>query len=148
MKKRSKKRVGATSKKRTGNKAGMLAEYGGLAIGGIAASKVANIKLPIALPAPIQSALPLIIGVLIAKKPGFVGALGKGMIAAGGAKLIGALVPQLGVGAAMVDEGIQDYMIEGADGYALAGATDGTSNIGATSYALAGVDNDDNTVFG
>lgn len=146
--KKSKKKVGATPKKRPGNKSGMLAEYGGLAIGGIAASKVANIKLPIALPAPIQSALPLIIGVMIAKKPGFVGAMGKGMIAAGGAKLIGALVPQLGVGAAMVDEGIQDYMIEGADGYALAGASDGTANIGATSYALAGVDIDDNAVFG
>jgi hypothetical protein len=43
------------------------------------------------------------------------------------------------------DDMISDYMIEGADTYALAGATE---SVGATTYALAGVDRPDSEVFG
>ncbi len=125
-----------------------LTQFAGLAIGGAAASKVSNIKLPVNLPAPIQSALPLILGVFLAGKKGMIGDIGKGMVAAGGAKLINALVPSLGIGSD--DSMIQDYMIEGADGYALAGAMEDTTapSIGNTSYALAGVDRSDSEVFG
>jgi len=115
-----------------------LQEYAGLAAGAVAASKVANIKLPVALPPVVQSALPLILGVMLAKKPGFIGAIGKGMIAVGGTKVIAAVAPQLGIGLAA--EGMGDFMIEGADTYALAGA-EGGSGVGNTSYALAGLGN-------
>lgn len=113
-----------------------LAEYGGLTIGAVAAAKVANIKLPVALPPVVQSALPLLIGAFLAKKPGFVGNIGKGMIAVGGTKVLAAVAPQLGIGLAA--EGMGDFMIEGADTYALAGAETG-NGMGNTSYALAGM---------
>lgn len=122
-------------------------EYAGLTIGAIAAAKVANVKLPVALPAPVQAALPLIVGALIANRPGLVGSIGKGMIAVGGTKLVGALAPNLGISQdfAVENDMISDYMIEGADTYALAGATE---SVGATTYALAGVDRKDNEMFG
>jgi len=121
-------------------------EYAGLTLGAIAASKVANIKLPINLPAPIQAALPILVGALLANRTGIVGSVGKGMVAVGGTKLIGALAPNLGIGQNdESDDMISDYMIEGADTYALAGATE---SVGATTYALAGVDRSDNLMFG
>jgi hypothetical protein len=122
-------------------------EYAGLTLGAVAASKVANIKLPINLPAPIQAALPILVGALLANRPGIVGSVGKGMVAVGGTKLIGALAPNLGIGQNddSSDDMISDYMIEGADTYALAGATE---SVGATTYALAGVDRPDNMMFG
>lgn len=113
-----------------------LAEYAGLAAGAVAASKVANIKLPVALPPVVQSALPLVLGIMLAKKSGFVGNIGKGMIAVGGVKVLASLAPQLGIGLAA--EGMGDFMIEGADTYALAGA-DASNGMGNTSYALAGM---------
>jgi hypothetical protein len=121
-------------------------EYAGLTLGAVAASKVANIKLPINLPAPIQAALPILVGALLANRPGIVGSVGKGMVAVGGTKLIGALAPNLGIGQNdESDDMISDYMIEGTDTYALAGATE---SVGATTYALAGVDRRDNEMFG
>jgi hypothetical protein len=122
-------------------------EYAGLTLGAVAASKVANIKLPVALPAPVQSALPILVGALLANRPGIVGSIGKGMIAVGGTKLIGALAPGMGIGQndETSDDMISDYMIEGADTYALAGATE---SVGATTYALAGVDRPDSEMFG
>lgn len=122
-------------------------EYAGLTIGAIAAAKVANVKLPVNLPAPVQAALPLLVGALIANRPGLVGSIGKGMIAVGGTKLVGALAPNLGISADMTesDDMISDYMIEGTETYALAGATE---SVGATTYALAGVDRKDNEMFG
>jgi hypothetical protein len=121
-------------------------ETAGLTLGAVAAAKVSSIKLPVALPAPVQAALPLVLGVFLSSRPGFVGALGKGMIAAGGVKLLGAVAPNLGISQAAEDsEMISDYVIEGADSYALAGATE---SVGATTYALAGVDTPDSNIFG
>lgn len=123
----------------------MVSDIAGLAIGSIAASKVANLKLPVALPAPIQSALPLIVGVLLYKKTGILGSIAKGMIAAGAKTMVSTLVPSLGIGTdASADSDISDYMIEGA--YALAGATE--SSQGGGNYALAGMDARDGALFG
>jgi len=122
-------------------------ETAGLTLGAVAAAKVSTIKLPVALPAPVQAALPLVLGVFLSRRTGLVGAIGKGMIAAGGVKLLGAVAPNLGINAAMDtdNEMISDYVIEGADSYALAGATE---SVGATTYALAGVDTPDSSIFG
>lgn len=122
-------------------------ETAGLTLGAVAAAKVSTIKLPVALPAPVQAALPLVLGVFLSSRTGLVGAIGKGMIAAGGVKLLGAVAPNLGINAAMDtdNEMISDYVIEGADSYALAGATE---SVGATTYALAGVDTPDSSIFG
>jgi hypothetical protein len=122
-------------------------ETAGLTLGAVAAAKVSTVKLPVALPAPVQAALPLVLGVFLSSRTGLVGAIGKGMIAAGGVKLLGALAPNLGINAAMdsSEDMISDYVIEGADSYALAGATE---SVGATTYALAGVDTPDFNTFG
>jgi hypothetical protein len=122
-------------------------EYAGLTLGAIAAAKVSSIKLPVNLPPVAQAALPILLGVFLAKKAGFVGSLGKGMIAVGGTKLIGAVAPNLGIGEA--DESMGEYqLIEGASDYALAGAMESTSTVGNTTYALAGVDRKDSEMFG
>lgn len=117
-----------------------LKEAGGLTVGAVVAAKVANVNLPMNLPAPVKSALPLIVGVFLAGQKGFVGDVGKGMIAVGGVKLLNAVAPNLGIGAEGDDDGMGAYQIEGASDYALAGP----------SYALAddvnimeGVDNPD-----
>lgn len=122
-------------------------ETAGLTLGAVAAAKVSTIKLPVALPAPVQAALPLVLGVFLSSRTGLVGAIGKGMVAAGGVKLLGAVAPNLGINAAMDtdNEMISDYVIEGNDSYALAGATE---SVGATTYALAGVDTPDYGYFG
>jgi hypothetical protein len=122
-----------------------IADYAGLTVGAVAAAKVSSIKLPINLPPAIQAVLPLLLGVMLSRKPGFVGSIGKGMIAVGGTKLLGAVAPGLGVGAADGEE-TMEALITGTDTYALAGATDGT--VGATTYALAGVDQPDGNMFG
>ncbi len=118
--------------------------------GGVVASKVSNIKLPIALPAPVQSALPLVLGVFLGTKKGAVGNIGKGMAVVGGMKLIAGLVPQLGLGnSPFIDDQGQGggFLIEGSD-YALAGAGMDAAPVGNTSYALAGVDRKDSDIFG
>lgn len=122
-------------------------ETAGLTLGAVAAAKVSTIKLPVALPATVQAAIPLVLGVFLSSRTGLVGAIGKGMIAAGGVKLLGAVAPKLGINAAMDtdNEMISDYVIEGNDSYALAGATE---SVGATTYALAGVDTPDSSIFG
>tara|TARA_R110000868_G_scaffold167670_4_gene402067 strand:- start:284 stop:697 length:414 start_codon:yes stop_codon:yes gene_type:complete len=136
------------AKKMKFGKAGVQ-EYAGLTLGAIAASKVSSIKLPINLPAPIQAALPLILGVFLAKKSGFVGSIGKGMIAIGGVKIIGAVAPNLGIGqdaeSFELITGADDYALAGANDYALAGAME---SVGNTTYALAGVDKKDTDLFG
>lgn len=121
-------------------KKGALKEAGGLTVGAVVAAKVANVNLPINIPAPVKSALPLILGVFLANQKGFVGDVGKGMIAVGGVKLLNAVAPNLGIGAEDDDDGMGAYQIQGATDYALAGP----------SYALAddvnvmeGVDNPD-----
>lgn len=129
-------------------KKAQIAEYAGLGLGAIAASKVSNIKLPINLPAPVQAAVPLILGIILAKRSGMVKSVGLGMVAVGIPKLIGSIAPNLGIGDNTADGAeISDYVIEGADNYALAGTQSGTSN-----YALAGLDSidqpDHNIQFG
>ena len=128
-----------------------LTDYAGMILGGVAASKVSNIKLPIALPAPVQALLPAVLGVLLAGRKGFLGSLGKGMIVVGGMKAIGTLAPQLGISASafnMIDDnGVGAYEIEGAD-YALAGNDNMAPMNGSSSYSLAGIDADDNSAFG
>lgn len=122
-------------------------EYAGLTLGAIAAAKVSSVKLPVNLPPVAQAALPILLGVFLAKKTGFVGSLGKGMIAVGGTKLIGAVAPNLGIGEA--DASMGEYqLIEGANDYALAGAMESTATVGNTTYALAGVDKKDSEMFG
>ena len=128
-----------------------LTDYAGMILGGVAASKVSSIKLPIALPAPVQALLPAVLGVLLAGRKGFLGSLGKGMIVVGGMKAIGTLAPQLGIsnyGMNMIDDnGVGAYEIEGAD-YALAGNDNMAPMNGSSSYSLAGIDADDNSAFG
>lgn len=133
------------AKKSTSRKIDIQA-YAGLAAGAIAASKVSSMKLPINLPGPLQAALPLVLGVILSRRSGIIGDVGKGMIAVGGTKLIGSLAPGLGISQDPEEDIISDYMISGADSYSLAGATD---SVGATTYALAGVDvRDDMINFG
>jgi hypothetical protein len=119
--------------------------------GGIAAAKLSNVKLPVNLPAPIQSGLPLIVGGFLSTKKGMIGNLGKGMAVVGGMKLVNTLVPSLGVGASpFIDDQSIDaaYQINGSD-YALAGAMmQQSAPVGNTSYALAGVDQKDSDIFG
>lgn len=133
--------------KKSGSKKFDIQSYAGLAAGAIAASKVSTMKLPINLPGPIQAALPLVLGVILSRRSGILGDVGKGMIAVGGTKLIGTLAPNLGISQDTEEDMISDYMITGADNYALAGATD-SMPVGATTYALAGVDVSDNLMFG
>jgi len=123
----------------------MVTDVAGLAVGSIAAAKVSSLKLPINLPAPIQAAIPLLIGIMLYKKAGIMGAIANGMIAVGSTKLIGAIAPNLGIGSDSMDneDMISDYMIEGSATYALAGA-----DMGGTSYSLAGVDSKDSLNFG
>ena len=128
-----------------------LTDYAGMILGGVAASKVSSIKLPIALPAPVQALLPAVLGVFLAGRKGFLGSLGKGMIVVGGMKAIGTFAPQLGIsdyGLNMMDEsGVGAYEIEGAD-YSLAGNDDMAPMNGSSNYSLAGIDADDNSAFG
>jgi len=128
-----------------------LTEYAGMILGGVAASKVANIKLPIALPAPVQALLPAVLGVFLAGRKGFLGSLGKGMIVVGGIKAIGTFAPQLGISEGIFDvmdeSGVGAYEIEGAD-YSLAGNDDMAPMNGSGNYSLAGIDADDNSAFG
>lgn len=125
---------------------GAITDYAGMILGGVAASKISNIKLPVALPPVVQAVLPAVIGVMLASKKGFIGNVGKGLVVVGGIKAIGALAPSLGIGQGLIDSGVGAYEIEGAD-YALAGSAAPTSN-GSSSYSLAGIDADDNAVFG
>lgn len=124
-----------------------IQETAGLTLGAVAAAKVSTIKLPVALPPVVQSALPIILGIFLSNRSGITGAVGKGMIAAGGVKLLASVAPNLGISANdnTDDDMISDYVIEGADSYALAGATE---SVGATTYALAGVDIQDKNIFG
>jgi hypothetical protein len=117
------------------------AEYAGLAIGALIASKVSNMELPM-IPAKIKPALPILLGIFLARKAGMTKAAGLGMIAVGATKLVGALAPSSGIG-----EPINDYAIEGASNYALSGhdsegvnGTEAVSGNAGGSYALAGVD--------
>jgi hypothetical protein len=130
---------------------GAVAEYAGLTIGAIAASKVSNMNIPV--PAQVKPLLPIVLGIFLAKRGGMMKSIGAGMIAVGGTKLIGAVAPNLGIG-----EGVSDYVIEGAGDYALAGPDDNMNGyqysssepVGATSsnYALAGVDTTNPDNFG
>ena len=129
---------------------GAITDYAGMILGGVAASKINSIKLPVALPPVVQSLLPAVLGVMLASKKGFLGNVGKGLIVVGGIKAIGAIAPKLGIGAGMLDSmdyGVGAYEIEGAD-YALAGSGAAASSNGSSSYSLAGIDADDNAVFG
>ena len=121
----------------------MMMDIAGLAVGSVVASKVAQVKLPIALPPMVQAALPLILGVFLYKKPGILGAVAKGMIAAGSTKLIASVAPNLGIGTNEgigEDDDISDYMIEGAENYSLSGYSLAGMNEGGGDYSLAGVD--------
>lgn len=123
------------------NKAGVM-EYAGLAVGAIVASKVSKIQLPVALPPVATAAIPLVLGIFLASKKGFIGSVGKGMIATGGVKLIAAVAPSLGIsGGGYLDNPVNDYIIEGGN-YALAAAP--TSNYPT---ALAGVDKKDAEMY-
>jgi len=127
--------------KRKFSKAGLM-EYGGFILGGALASKVANINVPM-VPEKIKPLLPVVLGYLLAKRGGAMANVGKGMITVGGIKALNAFVPALGIG-----EEVSDYMIEGAEQFALAGEGVSAPNTGS-SYALAGMEQNTNSdLFG
>lgn len=119
-------------------KKGLLATIAGLTVGGIAAGKVANLNLTF-LPDKVKPFLPMVAGYFLAKnKNQMLQAVGAGMIAVGGMKVVGALAPGLGISA------IEDdfAMVNGTEGaYALGAAQDPL----AASYALAGTGAEMNT---
>jgi len=117
---------------------GQVTEAAGLTVGAVLASKVSNVNLPV--PAPIKPVIPILLGFFLMKRGGFLGNMGAGMVAVGGTKLIGAVAPNLGIGAEG-SESISEYVIEGAEDYALSGSNEGMSATN-TSYALAGMEND------
>lgn len=125
--------------KRKFSKAGLM-EYGGFIVGGALASKVANLNVPM-IPEKVKPLLPLVVGYFLAKRGGAIGNVGKGMITVGGIKAIGAFAPQLGIG-----EEVSDYIIEGAEQYALAGES--VSGNGASNFALAGYGETNSDLFG
>jgi len=126
------------AKRKKSGMAGNIQNAAGLTVGAVLASKVSNINLPV--PAAVKPALPILLGFFLMKRGGFLGNMGAGMIAVGGTKLIGAVAPQLGIGAEGA-ETISDYVIEGAEDYALSGAEGITGE--NTSYALAGMEEAD-----
>lgn len=115
-----------------------LADIGAAILGGAVASKVANINLPM-IPEKARPALPLLIGFLLANKSGAMKAVGTGMLVVGGIKTLNSFVPALGIGE--MNESISDYIIEGAENYALNGMEENLS--GPTSYSLSGVTSDE-----
>jgi hypothetical protein len=110
-----------------------------LTVGAAVASKIGNINLPV--PAQLKPLLPVLLGVFLMKRGGFIGNVGAGMVAIGGTQVIKAVAPQLGIGA---DESISEYVIEGAEDYALAGPGENVSGYGS-SYALSGMPQSDDT---
>jgi hypothetical protein len=120
--------------KRKISKAGLM-EYGGFIVGGALASKVATLNVPM-IPEKVKPILPIVLGYFLAQRGGTIANVGKGMITVGSIKALGAFVPALGI-----SEEVSDYMIEGADDYALAGETVS----GNEGYALAGQPMDFNT---
>jgi len=115
--------------KRKMSKAGLM-EYGGFIVGGALASKVATLNVPM-IPEKVKPILPIVLGYFLAQRGGTIANVGKGMITVGSIKALGAFVPALGI-----SEEVSDYMIEGADDYALAGET--VSGNRDYNYALAG----------
>lgn len=114
-------------------------EIAGLVVGAAVGAKVASLNIT-AIPEKVKPLLPLILGVILMKKKGFMASVGQGMVAVGATKTLNSFVPALGIGE---NEGISDYTIEGANDYALAGMEIEGMNesvSGPASYALAGVD--------
>lgn len=111
----------------------------GLTVGAALASKVSNINLPV--PAAVKPLLPVLLGFFLMKRGGFMGNVGAGMVAIGGTQVIKAVAPQLGIGA---DESISEYVIEGAEDYALAGPGENVSGYNS-SYALSGMPQNDDS---
>ena len=131
-------------------KKGNIQTMAGLVAGGVISAKISTIKLPISLPPVVQAGLPLVVGFLLMSRPGLVGSVGMGMVAVGGIKLVGAIAPKLGIGASDSPDDMGAYQIEGASDYALNGADMGAVDyaLNGTSYALSGVDRNDNDYFG
>jgi len=131
------------AKKRAGGLMKNAQEAAALTVGAALASKVVNMNLPV--PAQVRPFLPVLLGFFLMKRGGFVGTMGAGMVAVGGTQVIKAVAPGLGIGGA---ESISEYVIEGAEDYALAGPDESVSGAN-TSYALAGTPGDEtgNTDF-
>lgn len=114
-------------------------EIAGLVVGAAVGAKVATLNIT-AIPEKVKPLLPLILGVILMKKKGFMASVGQGMVAVGATKTLNSFVPALGIG---INEGISEYTIEGANDYALSGMEIEGMNesvSGPASYALAGVD--------
>lgn len=114
-------------------------EIAGLVVGAAVGAKVATLNIT-AIPEKVKPLLPLILGVILMKKKGFMASVGQGMVAVGATKTLNSFVPALGIG---INEGISEYTIEGANDYALSGMEiEGMNESvnGPASYALAGVD--------
>lgn len=125
-------------RRKTAGIAGQVTDAAGLTVGAVVAAKVSSINLPV--PSQIKPVIPILLGFFLMKRGGFLGNMGAGMVAVGGTKLIGAVAPNLGIGAEG-SETISEYVIEGAEDYALAGANETVTGV-STSYALAGMEND------
>ena len=124
----------------------------GLTLGAAVAGKVSNINLPV-IPEKLRPAVPVLLGIFLMNRDGaFMKSLGAGMVAGGGVKVVSALAPGLNISGA--NETINDYQIEGATDYALAGTDDVmlNSNENITgyqpSYALSGVETMESDLVG
>jgi len=90
---------------------------GALVVGGVVASKVSTIALPV-IPEKARPLVPVVVGFLLTKsKNPTLQYAGKGMIVVGGVNTLRAFVPQLGLGA----PGMGDYYISEPDMPALNG---------------------------
>jgi hypothetical protein len=119
-------------KTKKGNIGQSVTDVAALTVGAALAAKVVNINLPV--PAAVKPALPILLGLFLMKREGFMKSVGSGMVAVGGTKLLGAVAPQLGINED-INENISDFVIEGAEDYALAGGEQVSGMSG--SYALA-----------
>ena len=81
--------------------------------GGVVASIVTN-KLTMIADTRIRAAIPVALGIFLAgNKNKMIAGLGEGMVAVGGTKLVGALLPNMGISAIDADEVVEGvYMDE------------------------------------
>jgi len=90
-----------------------FAKAGTLVAGGVVASIVTN-KLTMIADTRIRAAVPVVVGIFLAgNKNKMISGLGDGMIAVGGTKLVGALLPNMGISAIDADEVVEGvYMTD------------------------------------
>lgn len=95
-----------------------LSDAAGLAVGGVGANVIGRF-VPIANPM-IKDGAVLALGIVLSGKKGFLGNIGKGMVASGASRLVGKVVPALAGDDEMgyvaeVIEAIPDSVVNGTD---------------------------------